>query len=170
MRLSRVGRVDTRQREQVQKCSWPQRDVAAISALYADGASWQQHPFRDPEAGYLARVFGEEKSAECRFGVPLVDGDQATMGWNAQTKLMDNGTEDVVRVSLLRFGTDGLCRGGTRLPEPPLIRLGRLVLLRSRTHFAALRTFSALQSRDSRRMAERPRTAWTRHLPRLSSA
>ena len=83
-------------------------DEAAISALYAPDASWQQHPFREPEAGYLARVFAEEESAVCRFGTPIVDGDQAAVPWTAQTRLLDGGTEDLAGVSVLRFGPDGL--------------------------------------------------------------
>ena len=77
-------------------------------ALYAEGALWQQHPFRDPEPGYLARVFAEEESAQCQFGTPIVDGDQAAVRWSAQTKLHDGGTEDLAGVSLLRFTGDGL--------------------------------------------------------------
>ena len=104
--------MDTRQAAQrwaeVWERGWPEHDVAAIGALYAEGAFWQQHPFRDPEPGYLARVFAEEESAECRFGAPLVDGDQAAVPWSAQTRLTDGGSEDLAGVSLLRFGTDGL--------------------------------------------------------------
>jgi SnoaL-like domain len=104
--------VDARQAAQrwaeVWERGWPEHDVAAISALYAEGAFWQQHPFRDPEPGYLARVFAEEESAECRFGVPIVDGDQAAVPWSAQTRLTDGGNEDLAGVSLLRFGADGL--------------------------------------------------------------
>ncbi len=47
-------------------------DAAAIAALYAESAFWQQHPFREPEPDYLARVFAEEESAQCRFGTPIV--------------------------------------------------------------------------------------------------
>ena len=82
--------------------------VAAISALYAEGAFWQQHPFRDSEPGYLARVFAEEESPECRFGVPIVDGDQAAVPWSAQTRLTDGGNEELAGVPLLRFGPHGL--------------------------------------------------------------
>jgi hypothetical protein len=32
-------------------------DSEGIAALYAEGAFWQHHPFRDPEKGYLTRVF-----------------------------------------------------------------------------------------------------------------
>ncbi len=87
---------------------WPGHDAAAITALYAEGALWQQHPFRDPEPGYLARVFAEEESARCRFGTPIVDGDRAAVPWSAQTMLADGGTEDLAGVSLLRFSPEGL--------------------------------------------------------------
>lgn len=87
---------------------WQEHDAAAISALYADGAVWQQHPFRDPERGYLARVFAEEESATCEFGTPIVDGDQAAVPWRARTRLTDGGSEDLAGVSVLRFTADGL--------------------------------------------------------------
>jgi len=58
-----------------------EHDAAAITALYAKDAFWQQHPFREPELGYLTRVFGEEESADCHFGTPIVDGDQAAVPW-----------------------------------------------------------------------------------------
>ena len=82
--------------------------MAAISGLYAQDAFWQQDPFRDPEPGYLARVFAEEESAHCRFGSPVVDGDQAAVPWSAQTRLANGETEDLAGVSLLRFRADGL--------------------------------------------------------------
>jgi hypothetical protein len=87
---------------------WQEHDAAAIAALYAKDAFWQQHPFHDPEPGYLARVFAEEESAECQFGPPIVDGDRAAVSWSAQTRLTDGGTEDLAGVSVLRFGADGL--------------------------------------------------------------
>jgi predicted SnoaL-like aldol condensation-catalyzing enzyme len=87
---------------------WPDHDAAAISALYADGAFWQQHPFRDPEPRFLARVFAEEESAECQYSTPIVDGDQAAVHWTAQTRLVDGGTENLAGVSLLRFNQGGL--------------------------------------------------------------
>ena len=87
---------------------WREHDESAIGALYAEGASWQQHPFREPEPGYLARVFEEEESAECEFGTPIVDGDRAAVPWSARTRLVDGGSEDLVGVSLLRFDGDGL--------------------------------------------------------------
>jgi hypothetical protein len=87
---------------------WREHDLDAIGALYAVGASWQQHPFREPEPGYVARVFDEEESARCEFGTPIVDGDRAAVPWSAQTRLLDGGAEDLIGVSLLRFASDGL--------------------------------------------------------------
>lgn len=87
---------------------WPAHDAAGISALYAEGTFWQQHPFREPEPGYLARVFAEEESSQVLFGTPIVDGDRAAVTWNAKTKLVNGGTEDLIGVSVLRFGADGL--------------------------------------------------------------
>ena len=87
---------------------WREHDADAIAALYAEGASWQQHPFREPEPGYVARVFDEEESASCKFGTPIVDGNRAAVPWTAQTTLVGGGIEDLVGVSLLRFDGDGL--------------------------------------------------------------
>ncbi len=87
---------------------WRELDAAAIAALYAEGAFWQQHPFREPEPGYLARVFAEEESARCRFGPPIVDGDQAAVPWSAQTRLTDGGTEDLAGCPCCALGPTGL--------------------------------------------------------------
>jgi len=104
--------VDSREAAQrwadVWERGWREHDADAIAALYAEGASWQQHPFREPEPGYVARVFDEEESASCRFGTPIVDGNRAAVPWTAQTTLADGGIEDLVGVSLLRFDGDGL--------------------------------------------------------------
>ena len=104
--------MDTREAAQrwadVWERGWPAHDSEAIGALYADSAFWQQHPFRDPEPGYITRVFAEEESAQCEFGAPIVDGDRAVVPWSGNTRLIDGGTEDLVGVSLLRFDADGL--------------------------------------------------------------
>lgn len=102
------GREAAQRWAEVWERGWREHDADAIAALYADGAFWQQHPFREPESGYLARVFAEEESAVCHFGKPIVDGDKAAIPWSAQTKLVDGGTEDLAGVSLLRFDGNGL--------------------------------------------------------------
>ena len=55
----------------------------------------------------MARVFAEEESAQCQFGTPIVDRDQAAVPWSAQTRLKD-GTENLAGVSMLHFRADGL--------------------------------------------------------------
>jgi hypothetical protein len=104
--------MDTREAAQrwadVWERGWREHDEEAITALYAEGALWQQHPFREPEPGYLARVFAEEKSAQCEFGPPIVDGDQAAVPWTAQSELVGGRTESLAGVSVLRFSPDGL--------------------------------------------------------------
>jgi hypothetical protein len=87
---------------------WREHDAAAIGALYAEGAFWQQDPFREPEPGYLARVFAAEESAECQFDQPIVDGDRACVRWSARTRLVNGGSENLAGVSLLRFDAAGL--------------------------------------------------------------
>ena len=103
--------MDTREAAQrwarVWERGWQDHDAAAIAALYADDAFWQQHPFRAPDPDYLARVFAEEESAQCQFGTPIVDGDHAAVPWSAQTRLTDGGTQNLAGMSLLRFAADG---------------------------------------------------------------
>jgi SnoaL-like domain len=104
--------VDTREAARrwagVWERGWREHDADAIRALYADGAVWRQHPFREPDPDYIARVFDEEESAQCEFGTPIVDGDLAAVPWEGQTKLVDGSAEDLVGVSLLRFDHEGL--------------------------------------------------------------
>jgi hypothetical protein len=104
--------MDTREAAQrwadVWERGWREHDEVAITALYADGAFWKQHPFRDPDPDYLDRVFAAEESAQCQFGTPIVDSDQAAVPWSAQTRLTDGRAEELVGVSLLRFNDDGL--------------------------------------------------------------
>jgi hypothetical protein len=93
---------------------WRAQDAAAIAALYAEGAFWQQHPFREPEPDYLARVFAEEESARC----PIVDGDQAAVPWSAQTRLTDGGTEDLAGCHCRGSGPTGWsCKNATSGPR-----------------------------------------------------
>ncbi len=67
--------------------AWPDRDVDAIVALYADAASYRALAFREPDlapAGvrrYLEENFGAESEIECWFGEPLVSGDRAAVEW-----------------------------------------------------------------------------------------
>ena len=63
--------------------AWPAADVDAIAALYADGAIFYSHPFRERQTprDYVAWAFAEQAEAECRFGEPVVGGDRAAVDW-----------------------------------------------------------------------------------------
>jgi hypothetical protein len=89
---------------------WRAQESDEIVALYAEGAYFQSHPFRDPQAppDYIVPTLAEEESAECEFGAPIVDGDRAAVQWSAETRLKDGGTEKLAGVSLLRFDADSL--------------------------------------------------------------
>jgi hypothetical protein len=89
---------------------WRAHEPDEIVALYAEGAYFQSHPFRDPQAppDYIVPTLAEEESAECEFGEPIVDGDRAAVQWSAETRLKDGRTEKLAGVSLLRFDADGL--------------------------------------------------------------
>ena len=90
--------------------AWPNGDVDAIAALYADDAVFYSHPFRDRETPheYVAWVFAEQADAECRFGVPVIDGPRAAVDWWAAIRSADGSLETIAGTSLLRFGDDGL--------------------------------------------------------------
>jgi ketosteroid isomerase-like protein len=90
--------------------AWPDADVDAIAALYADDAVFYSHPFRDrlAPAEYVAWVFGEQTAAECRFGEPVAAGERAAVDWWGVITERDGSRQTVAGTSLLRFGHDGL--------------------------------------------------------------
>jgi len=98
-----------RWRETWERC-WQAQEPEPIVALYADGAHFQIHPFRDPQPPreYLVPTLAAEESTTCEFGPPLVDGDRTAVAWHAETVLRDGGTEKLAGVSLLRFDANGL--------------------------------------------------------------
>jgi hypothetical protein len=89
--------------------AWPERDVAAITALYATNAIFYSHPFRARQgpAEYVQWAFDDQESAVCRFGVPLVDGERAAVDWWAVVTSTDGSRQSLAGTSLLRFDTDG---------------------------------------------------------------
>ena len=90
--------------------AWHEHDSSAIVALYAAGAYFQSHPFREaqPVEEYVEQVFGEEEEATPVFHDPIVGGERAAVEWQAQTRLRDGSSEDLTGVSLLRFDAEGL--------------------------------------------------------------
>jgi ketosteroid isomerase-like protein len=90
--------------------AWPAADVDAIAALYAEGAIFYSHPFRDrqPPREYVDWAFSDQADAECRFGEPVVSGDRAAVDWWAVMTTKDGSVESIAGTSLLRFDDDGL--------------------------------------------------------------
>jgi SnoaL-like domain len=91
--------------------AWLSKDVEAIAALYAPGATYRSHPMRDPEPGgplgYTQREFALEDSIECRFGAPVSAGDRAAVEWWAS--YVENGRERTLAgATVLRFDAEGL--------------------------------------------------------------
>jgi hypothetical protein len=89
---------------------WENGDADAIGALYAEGALFRSHPFREPERSardYVLRAFADEDLVECRFGEPVVgDGRAAIEYW----ALLSAGgeVETLAGIAILSFGENGL--------------------------------------------------------------
>lgn len=89
---------------------WNALEPGPVIALYREDAHYQSHPFREPErpADYITRAMGEETSAQCEFGEPVVDGGWAAVEWGATTTLADGGGEVLRGLSLLHFDDEGM--------------------------------------------------------------
>jgi hypothetical protein len=95
---------------EVWRRSWAELEPEALGSLYASGAVFVSHPFRDAEqpADYVRNTFAEEDWADPWFGEPIVSGDRAAVEWYA--KMREDGRDvTIAGVSLLRFDPDGLC-------------------------------------------------------------
>jgi SnoaL-like domain len=89
---------------------WADGDADAIAGLYAEGALYRSHPFREPERSardYLLRAFADEDLVECRFGEPVVGEGRAAIEYWALLSA-DGEVETLAGVSVLSFGDDGL--------------------------------------------------------------
>ena len=89
--------------------AWRTHDPEPLRAVYVDDCVFRSSPFHDPRPPreYAAWAFGDEDSAEPRFGEPVVDGERAVVAWWA-TVVNDDGTEQTLAGSShLRFDRDG---------------------------------------------------------------
>lgn len=86
-------------------------DAEGVGALYAEGAVFRSHPFRDPQppAEYAAWAFADEDEqlVECRFGEPVVDGDRAAVEYWALLRRRDGAEATLAGIAVLRFVPDG---------------------------------------------------------------
>jgi SnoaL-like domain len=89
---------------------WEAGDAEMIAALYAPGAVYTSHPFREPEKSardYALRAFADEELVECRYGEPVVAGDRAAIEYWAILSA-DGDEETLAGIALLRFDESGL--------------------------------------------------------------
>jgi ketosteroid isomerase-like protein len=92
--------------------AWPDHDVEAITALYAEDAAYRALAFREPDLGvsgvrsYLSENFGVENDVECWFGEPVAAGDRAAVEWGA-TWVESGERLSLARATLLLFRADG---------------------------------------------------------------
>jgi hypothetical protein len=107
---------------------WSAHDPEPIAALYAAEAIFVSHPFRAPRVPgeYAAWAFGDEESADFRFGEPVVgDGCAAVEYWAV---IRSDGREQTLGgVAVIRFAPDGrvveqrdywAMEDGRRVPPP----------------------------------------------------
>ena len=89
--------------------AWPASDADAIGAMYADGAVFVSHPFREPEnpGEYARRAFAEESFVEARFGDPIACEDRAAVEYFAILRDGTGAEQTLIGLALLRFADDG---------------------------------------------------------------
>ena len=89
--------------------AWPLGDATELADVYAPEAVFYSHPFRETRAphDYATWAFGDQSSAVCRFGEPIVGGSRAAVDWWAVISDRAGGEETLAGTSLLRFGADG---------------------------------------------------------------
>lgn len=92
--------------------AWPQGDVGAIAALYADPAVYRSTAFRQAHSGlagirrYLSENLSAEENLECWYGEPIVAGDRAAVEWWASWR--EQGQElTFAGATVLRFDDHG---------------------------------------------------------------
>lgn len=92
--------------------AWPAKDAQTISGLYAQGARYRSHPFREPKIGpqgaqeYAEWAFSDEEAIACWFGEPISSGPRAAVEWWAV--IVTKGEEwTLAGTSVLRFSQEG---------------------------------------------------------------
>ena len=89
--------------------SWRAKDPDLLAPVYADGAVFRSHPFRDPQPplDYARWAYSEEEGEpEVWFGEPLAAGDRAAVEWWAV--VVEQGEQvSLAGTSILRFDGEG---------------------------------------------------------------
>jgi len=111
--------------------AWETRDPVAVSALFAEDASYHELPFADPAIGHAGiRQYWEsatrnQSSIVFSAEVVAVADNQGIAHWSAEFTREPSGVHTKLDgVFLLEFDTQGLCRKlrewwhRTELPSP----------------------------------------------------
>jgi len=89
--------------------SWRAKDADLLEPVYAAGAVFRSHPFREPQPplDYARWAYSEEEGEpEVWFGEPLVNGDRAAIEWWAV--VVEKGEQvSLAGTSILRFDGEG---------------------------------------------------------------
>lgn len=90
--------------------AWRAGDAEAAAELFTEDCVMRSHPFRPIEdaRAYTRQAFAIEEGREVWFGLPVVDGDRASVEyWCA---MVEDGKEvTLAGHCLLRLGPDGRC-------------------------------------------------------------
>jgi len=89
--------------------AWPAGDASLLADVYTAETVFYSHPFREAQAphDYATWAFGDQASAVCRFGEPVVGGDRAAVDWWALVVDRDGVEETLAGTSILRFDESG---------------------------------------------------------------
>lgn len=91
--------------------AWPAGDAGLLEPVYAEGALFRSHPFRELQtpADYARWAFADEdeRLVELRFGEPVLGTSDAAIEYWAVLRRRDGTDATLAGVALIRFGEDG---------------------------------------------------------------
>jgi hypothetical protein len=95
--------------------AWLKKDAKAITALFAEDASYHSHPFRPVNQGkksitdYTLGALDVGLVYEVRFGKPVVEGSRAAVEyWTTMKEKLNDVT--LAGCIMLHFAKNGLCK------------------------------------------------------------
>jgi carbonic anhydrase/acetyltransferase-like protein (isoleucine patch superfamily)/ketosteroid isomerase-like protein len=95
--------------------AWTSHDVDAVVALYAEDCVHRSTPFRPPHRGrtgvreYVQGAFADESAViSVRFGVPIVDGDRASVEYWTTFRDLDGAPVTLAGSAFAQFNAEGL--------------------------------------------------------------
>lgn len=91
--------------------AWPAGDAELLEPVYAEGAVFRSHPFREPQApaDYARWAFADEdeRLVELRFGEAVLGASNAAIEYWALLRRRDGSDATLAGIALIWFGEDG---------------------------------------------------------------